>query len=180
MDPTKGNTEAEKPAEPGVDSKLQKELEELKSKLDLLQKENESLKSHTNSITNEELEKMDKLADTINNEVSEVTLMTSEADANAEIQYDWNLLDQSLEAMKLVNECFDKVIPEENSAKLAVRKLRERMYMANTTIKKSVVIIQQKLQQAIADATKAEKPEKNEAENENINKMKAELENLLS
>ena len=123
---------------------------------------------------------MDKLADSINNEVSEVTLMTSEADANTEMQYDWNLVDQVLEAMKLVNECFDKVIPEENSAKLAVRKLRERMYMANSTIKKSVVMIQQKLQQALADATKAEKPEKSDAENENINKMKEELQKLLS
>ena len=118
-----------------------KEIEELKSKLEQLQKENESLKTLTNSITSEELEKMDKLADSINNEVSEVTLMTSEADANTEMQYDWNLVDQVLEAMKLVNECFDKVIPEENSAKLAVRKLRERMYMANSTIKKSVVMI---------------------------------------
>ena len=134
----------------------------------------------TNSITSEELEKMDKLADSINNEVSEVTLMTSEADANTEMQYDWNLVDQVLEAMKLVNECFDKVIPEENSAKLAVRKLRERMYMANSTIKKSVVMIQQKLQQALADAAKAEKPEKSDAENENINKMKEELQKLLS
>ena len=123
---------------------------------------------------------MDKLADSINNEVSEVTLMTSEADANTEMQYDWNLVDQVLEAMKLVNECFDKVIPEENSAKLAVRKLRERMYMANSTIKKSVVMIQQKLQQALADAAKAEKPEKSDAENENINKMKEELQKLLS
>ena len=157
-----------------------KEIEELKSKLEQLQKENESLKTLTNSITSEELEKMDKLADSINNEVSEVTLMTSEADANTEMQYDWNLVDQVLEAMKLVNECFDKVIPEENSAKLAVRKLRERMYMANSTIKKSVVIIQQKLQQVLADASKAEKPEKSDAENENINKMKEELQKLLS
>ena len=78
----------------------------------MLQKENENLKGIANSITNEELEKMDKLADTINNEVSEVTLMTSEADGNAEMQYDWNLVDQVLEAMKHVNECFDKVIPE--------------------------------------------------------------------
>ena len=115
---------------------------------------------------------MDKLADTINTEVSEVTLMTSEADANSEMSYDWILVDQVLEAMKHVNECFDKVIPDENNAKLAVRKLRERMYMATTTIKKSIIVIQQKVQQAMALAGK------NEDQSESMNKLKEELQKL--
>ena len=149
------NKKEEKPAEPveepkpvevPTESNNEKEMEDLKNQLAILLKENENLKGVVNSITNEELEKMDKLADTINNEVSEVTLMTSEADGNAELQYDWNLVDQVLEAMKHVNECFDKVIVDEIPAKLAVRKLRERMYMATTTIKKSVMVIQEKLQ----------------------------------
>ena len=137
--------EETKPAEPVADPNLTKEIEDLKAQLDGLKKENESLKSLADSITSEELDKMDKLADTINTEVSEVTLMTSEADANSEMSYDWILVDQVLEAMKHVNECFDKVIPDENNAKLAVRKLRERMYMATTTIKKSIIVIQQKV-----------------------------------
>lgn len=115
---------------------------------------------------------MDKLADTINTEVSEVTLMTSEADANSEMSYDWILVDQVLEAMKHVNDCFDKVIPDENHAKLAVRKLRERMYMATTTIKKSIIVIQQKVQQAMALAGK------NEDQSESMNKLKEELQKL--
>ena len=138
--------EETKPTEPAeADPNLTKEIEDLKAQLKDLKEENENLKSLANSITSEELDKMDKLADTINTEVSEVTLMTSEADANSEMSYDWILVDQVLEAMKHVNECFDKVIPDENNAKLAVRKLRERMYMATTTIKKSIIVIQQKV-----------------------------------
>ena len=74
--------------------------------------------------------------------------------------------------MKHVNECFDKVIPDENHAKLAVRKLRERMYMATTTIKKSIIVIQQKVQQAMAIAGK------NEDQSESMNKLKEELQKL--
>ena len=164
--------EETKPAEPVADPNLTKEIEDLKAQLDGLKKENESLKSLADSITSEELDKMDKLADTINTEVSEVTLMTSEADANSEMSYDWILVDQVLEAMKHVNECFDKVIPDENNAKLAVRKLRERMYMATTTIKKSIIVIQQKVQQAMALAGK------NEDQSESMNKLKEELQKL--
>ena len=85
--------EETKPAEPVADPNLSKEIEDLKAQLDGLKKENESLKSLADSITSEELDKMDKLADTINTEVSEVTLMTSEADANSEMSYDWILVD---------------------------------------------------------------------------------------
>ena len=41
-----------------------------------------------------------------------------------EPQYDWNLIDLLLDAMKIVNGCFDKVASEDNNARMAVRKLR--------------------------------------------------------
>lgn len=59
-----------------------------------------------------------------------------------EPQYDWNLIDLLLDAMKIVNGCFDKVASEDNNARMAVRKLRQRMYIAINTVKKSILSIQ--------------------------------------
>ena len=65
---------------------------------------------------------MDRLADQINTEVSEVTLMTSETPRNSD--YDWQLVDLLLDAQKIIYNCFDKLSAEDENARTAVRKLR--------------------------------------------------------
>lgn len=52
--------------------------------------------------------------------------------------YDWALVDLLLEAQKMVYGCFDKLSEQDSNSRLAVRKLRTRMYTATSTIKKAV------------------------------------------
>ena len=100
------------------------------------------LKSTTQSITVEEVLKLDQLADLINTEVSEVTLMSTSAADSKEPEYDWQLIDLLLDAQKTIYGCFDKVAAQDENAQRAVRKLRQRMYIATTTVKKSIQTIQ--------------------------------------
>ena len=72
----------------------------------------------------EEVMAVDKLADEINNEVSELAF-------GLEPGYDWKLADQLLAAQKTVNNFLDKVLAtgEDTNARVAFRKLRTRMYL---------------------------------------------------
>lgn len=130
--------------------KLEKNLEEKNKKMEELEKELSALKSARNApelsmateeesarsvIAFDEVLKMDQLADLINTEVSEVTLMSTEP---KETEYDWQLIDLLLDGQKTIYAAFDKIATREENAKMAVRKLRQRMYIATNTIKKSI------------------------------------------
>ena len=120
---------------------LEKNLEAKNKKMEEMEKELNQLKSgqsteNTESaISFDEVLKMDQLADLINTEVSEVTLMSTEP---KETEYDWQLIDLLLDAQKTIYGAFDKIATKEENAKMAVRKLRQRMYIATNTIKKSI------------------------------------------
>lgn len=53
--------------------------------------------------------------------------------------YNFKILDLILDAQKLVYGCFDKIVQEDNNARLAVRKLRTRMYSATQSAKKTAI-----------------------------------------
>ena len=82
----------------------EKELEEKTKQVEELQKQLETLKSTAtstppaNTITFDEVLKMDQLADQINTEVSELALMSMETSGSEEPKYDWQLLDFLLDA----------------------------------------------------------------------------------
>ena len=79
----------------------------------------------------EQVISIDKLADEINTEVSELAF-------GLEPDYDWKLVDLLLESQKTVNNFIDSILStgEDNNARIALRKLRSRMYKGTEQFKK--------------------------------------------
>jgi hypothetical protein len=76
---------------------------------------------------------MDHLADQINQQVADVSLM----DANE--AYDWNLLELVMTSMEKVNQCYDKLAGMDPDAKVAMNKLRQRIILAIRVSKKTIL-----------------------------------------
>ena len=93
-----------------------------------------------NSIPEDEVAKLDQLADSINTEVSDVALMQT-GKTPSEQQYDWQLIDLLLDAQRSVFNCFDRVATQED-LKEAALKLKDRVFNATNIIKKSIQHIQ--------------------------------------
>ena len=90
-------------------------------------------KAAVEPMSDEQVLKIDKLADDINGEIGEITF-------GVKADYDWDILDLILDAQKQVNNFLDLQLAatEDTNARLAMRKLRTRMYTASGVIKKSL------------------------------------------
>ena len=83
----------------------------------------------------EEVMKVDQVADDINGEVSELAF-------GLEPGYDWDIVNNLVQAQKLMNGYLDTVLAKtanDSNARIAFRKLRSRIYMGLQTLQRTLV-----------------------------------------
>lgn len=89
------------------------------------------LKQITQAVTEEDVVKIDLLADELNQEIGHVSFGVTDS-------YQWQILDDIAEGHKIVFNCLDRLGTADNKARFAMRKLRTRMTAAIPAVKNAV------------------------------------------
>ena len=86
---------------------------------------------------------LDGLADKINGEISEIAFMTADGSttdsAGVSGTYDWNIFDLIVESQKILYGTYDRLAGLDENARIAAKKLRQRIFMASQATKKAIL-----------------------------------------